>query len=181
MILNGEEILQYHSLKKIEIDPWDKKRVGANSYDVCLYPIIRRYISDKDSWYLDPKKDNKTIEITIPDSGFILHQGDFILGSTNEINNNYTDDLVPMIEGRSSIARLGLTAHAAAGFGDVGFCGRWTLEIIAALPVIIYPFMPIAQLYWVRTTPTPRKYQGKYLHQQEAVASKIFLEMRDGR
>jgi dCTP deaminase len=83
-----------------------------------------------------------------------------------------------MIEGRSSIARLGLTIHITAGFGDVGFCGKWTLELTAAQSIMIYPRMPIGQLYWIWTSKTTRKYKGKYQDQKETMASKSYEDYR---
>jgi dCTP deaminase len=172
MILNGDEIINAMIEGLIGIEPWDDKRVGPNSYDVTLDPTIKRYTAA----ILDHKCNNAMITESIPGSGLVLNCGEFILGSTSEYCNNYANCLVPMIEGRSSIARLGIQTHCAAGFGDLGFCGKWTLEITAACKVRLYPFMPIAQLYWIRTSPTNRKYTGKYQNQNGAVTSRLFID-----
>ena len=185
MILNGDEIISYKQRGLIDITPWDEKRVGPNSYDVILHPTIRSYRmrtpADRSNPYLvsvlDPRRTNQTIEITIPKDGYVLRKGEFVLGATEETCSNNADDLVPMIEGRSSIGRLGLTIHVTAGFGDLGFCGRWTLEMVAAFDIILIPYMPIAQLYWIRTNPTKRKYCGKYQGQVGAEPSKIHQEL----
>ena len=177
MILNGDEIIDYHNKGLIKIDPWNEKAVGANSYDVRLGESLVIYT---DRW-LDPKRQNPTREEKIGEhSGYSLHAGDFVLGHTLEYNENLADDLVPMFEGRSSIARLGLSVHLSAGFGDIGFCGHWTLEIVAAHNVMIYHKMPIGQLFWVKTTKSERHYTGKYLGQRGAIASKSYLEEKFG-
>ena len=175
MILNGDEIIEAYRSGRIEIDPWDEKRVGTNSYDVVLLPILKYY----QSAYVDPRIKNNIIEMTIPETGLLLEKGTFWLGSTFEYNSNVANDLVPMLEGRSSIARLGLAIHVTAGFGDLGFCGRWTLELIPAVSIVVYPYMPIGQLYWVKTAPTSRQYHGKYQNQTEVQESKLYTENKE--
>jgi dCTP deaminase len=172
MILNGDEIIEAHNTGKIKIDPWDEKKVGTNSYDVTLLPTLKYYRYGT----LDPRTKNLIVEMTIPETGLLLEKGTFWLGSTYEYNSNISNDLVPMLEGRSSVARLGLTIHVTAGFGDIGFCGRWTLELIPAVSIVVYPYMPIGQLYWIRTRPTTRQYHGKYQNQTEVQESKLYTE-----
>jgi dCTP deaminase len=195
MILNGDEIIYRHDRSDIVLEPWDLKKVGTNSYDVALHPILKAYeryniLNEEDKplclidkgpsheFAIDPKKNNKLIEFTVPERGFLLQRGQFVLGATNETNLNQADDIVPMIEGRSSIARLGLSIHVTAGFGDIGFCGRWTLEITAAENIVLYPYMPIGQLYWIKTNPTTRRYKGKYQGEAEATGSKLCTEYK---
>ena len=95
---------------------------------------------------LDMKKTNKVKTIEIPEEGFVLQPNHRYLGRTVEYTT--TEGFVPMLEGRSSIGRLGLYIHVTAGFGDVGFSGYWTLEIQCVQPVRIYPFMEICQIYY---------------------------------
>jgi dCTP deaminase len=174
-MLNGDEILEAHAMGRIKIDPWDPNRIGPNSYDVVLGEKLMTY--DKSIRYLDPKKKHNTVIFDIPEDGFIIDKGEMMLGNTFEYCHNLADDLVPMIEGRSSIGRLGLTIHVTAGFGDIKFCGRWTLEIAALyMPVKVYPKMPIAQLYWFKTRPTERRYNGKYQNQKDIMPSLIHLD-----
>ena len=92
------------------------------------------------------KKPNEVEEIIIPETGYQLKPNELYLGRTLEYTN--TKKYVPMIEGRSSIGRLGIFIHITAGFGDVGFAGYWTLEIFCIKPIIIYPNVEIAQLYY---------------------------------
>ena len=95
---------------------------------------------------LDLKKEHKVKTVTIPQEGLLLEPGKLYLGRTVEYTK--TDKLVPMIEGRSSIGRLGLFIHITAGFGDVGFRGFWTLEIFCVQPIRIYPGVEICQIFY---------------------------------
>ncbi len=156
----------------IGISPFDEKNLGPNSYNVRLFPTLRYYTSR----VLDPKINNPSQSFEIPEDGYLLFPRQLVIGCTEEICTNNANNLVPMIEGRSSLARLGLSVHSTAGFGDIGFCGRWTLEISCVVPIILYPNMPVAQLYWLRCSPSKVKYRGKYQSDIEPGMSKIFKE-----
>jgi dCTP deaminase len=107
------------------------------------------------------KLPNKTKKIIIPEEGLILEPGKLYLGRTVEYTK--TDKFVPMLEGRSSIGRLGLFIHVTAGFGDIGFSGFWTLEIHCIQPVKIYPGVEICQIYYHSIEGEYEKYSsGKY-------------------
>lgn len=93
--------------------------------------------------------------IAIPEEGLIIEPGTLYLGRTVEYTK--TEGCVPMIEGRSSIGRLGLFIHITAGFGDVGFAGFWTLEISCIQPIRIYPFVAICQIFY-------HTIEGAYTH-----------------
>jgi len=114
MILSGKEIL-LNIGNEIKIDPFDKKKINPNSYNLSLHDELVVY----DMRPLDMKKNNKTKNIKIPDRGLVLKPGRLYLGRT--IEHTETHNLVPMIEGRSSVGRLGIFVHITAGFGDVGF------------------------------------------------------------
>lgn len=141
MILSGREILR-HIGKEIIIDPFDKKRINPNSYNLSLFNELLIYEND----VLDMKCQNSTSKIIIPEDGLILEPNKLYLGRTNEFTS--TNKYVPMLEGRSSTGRLGLFIHVTAGFGDVGFAGYWTLEIFCVQPVKIYPNVEICQIYY---------------------------------
>ena len=101
--------------------------------------------------------------MSIPADGMVLKPDQLYLGRTTE--RTETHNLVPMIEGRSSIGRLGLFVHVTAGFGDVGFCGYWTLEMFAVQPVRIYPGVPICQIFYHEIAVTFDAYSSdKYQH-----------------
>ena len=116
MILSGKEI--YRNLnKKIFIEPFSIRQLNPNSYNLRLHEELLVY----DEPVLDMKKPNKTRLITIPGSGLVLEPNRLYLGRTMEYTK--TEGFVPMLEGRSSVGRLGLVVHVTAGFGDVGFSG----------------------------------------------------------
>lgn len=141
MILSGKEI-QKRLGKDIIINPFDLINLNPNSYNLRLHNELLVYKDD----ILDMKKPNETETIIIPDTGLILEPYKLYLGRTYEYTETY--NLVPMVEGRSSIGRLGMFIHVTAGFGDVGFCGYWTLEIMVIQKIKIYPFIPICQIYY---------------------------------
>jgi dCTP deaminase len=86
-----------------------------------------------------------------------------------------------MIEGRSSIGRLGLFVHVTAGFGDVGFCGYWTLEMFAVQPVKIYPGVPICQIFYHEINGAITEYcSNKYQHNHDIQPSLLFKELSPG-
>ena len=121
---------------------------------------------------IDSKMDNEVIRFLIPETGLLLYPGVLYIGRTNE--SVHTNKFIPMINGRSSGGRLGLSVHICAGFGDIGFCGTFTLEISVVEPLIIYPNMEIAQVCF--HTPygkTDRLYKGKYQLQEEATPSRM--------
>ena len=141
MILSGKEI-QRHMGKDIVIRPFDPKRLNPNSYNLSLHNELLVY----ENRLLDMKLPNPVKTLTIPESGLVLEPDKLYLGRTNEFTQ--TDRFVPMLEGRSSVGRLGLFIHVTAGFGDVGFAGYWTLEIFCVQPIRIYPNVEICQIYY---------------------------------
>jgi dCTP deaminase len=83
-----------------------------------------------------------------------------------------------MIEGKSSLGRLGISAHVCAGFGDLGFAGHFVLEIVVVQPTKIYPNMKIGQIAWHTTEGLPKLYEGKYQQQKEIIESKSFKDFK---
>ncbi|MDH5654872.1 MAG: dCTP deaminase [Spirochaetia bacterium] len=141
MILSGPEI-QKRLGGDIIIEPFNEGLINPNSYNLRLHNELIVYKEKT----LDMKKPNDFEKITIPEDGMILSPGRLYLGRTLE--HTETKNLVPMLEGRSSIGRLGLFVHITAGFGDVGFKGFWTLEISCIQPVRIYPGIEICQIFY---------------------------------
>ena len=142
MILSDSRILEEIEKKTIIIKPYDRERLGTNSYDVHLGKNLAIY-KDK---MLDAKKHNEIQHFEIPEEGFVLQPNELYLGVTDEYTETHAH--VPFLEGKSSTGRLGIDIHATAGKGDVGFCGHWTLEISCKIPVKIYAGMPIGQLIY---------------------------------
>jgi len=177
MILSGLEILNNLD-KDIIIKPFDKACLNPNSYNLRLHDELLVYEED----YLDMKLPNKTKTIRIPEEGLLLQPGKLYLGRTMEYTE--TSAFVPMLEGRSSVGRLGLFIHVTAGFGDVGFKGYWTLEIHCIEPIKIYPFVEICQIYYHTIEGQYEKYvSGKYQNNkgiQPSLLYKDFEERRNG-
>ncbi|MGV8877514.1 MAG: dCTP deaminase [Sphingobacteriaceae bacterium] len=142
MILSDKLILAEIEKGSIIIEPFDRKCLGTNSYDVHL----GKYLATYTSRVLDAKSHNKIEHFEIPKDGFVLQPNTLYLGVTVEYTETHAH--VPFLEGKSSTGRLGIDIHATAGKGDVGFCNTWTLEISVAQPVKIYPGMPIGQLIY---------------------------------
>lgn len=133
-------------------------------------------LPNNDSYHLPPldmKSKNETIEITIPEEGFVLQPGVLYIGRT--VERTWTDEFIPMINGRSSGGRLGISIHICAGFGDIGFDGTWTLEITVVEPVRIYPNTEIAQVCYFKPCGKAKKlYRGRYHGQTDATASRFY-------
>lgn len=141
MILSGNEIKNRMG-NDIIIEPFEKKQLNPNSYNLRLHDTLMIYTD----LILDMKKRNNVSSLKIPKEGMVLQPGGLYLGRTVEFTQ--TNNLVPMLEGRSSIGRLGLFIHITAGFGDVGFAGYWTLEIFCVQPIRIYPNIEICQIFY---------------------------------
>ena len=170
MILTGSEIIKEFLFGRIRISPFDIDNIGPNSCDLTLSNKLLVY-KDK---ILDFKSENQADEIVIPDSGYVLEQGKFYLGCTNEAtgSSHYT----PMLQGRSSVARLGLITHLSAGFGDLGWYGQWTLEMVPYVSIKIYPNMRICQVFFTKMSGLLTRYNGKYQGQTGPTASKLWMD-----
>ena len=157
MILTGKEI-EKRLKKDIIIEPYNAEQLNPNSYNLRLHQEIMIYSDD----ILDAKADNPTKTITIPEEGLELQPGELYLARTLEYTE--TRNLVPMIIGRSSVGRLGITVHLTSGFGDVGFQGFWTLQLTCVKKVRIYAGMKICQIFYHTIVGDTSEYsRGKYL------------------
>jgi dCTP deaminase len=171
MILSGKRIRS--SLGgDIVIDPFQEEQLNPNSYNLTLHNELLVY----EEVVLDMRKPNRIRRITIPPEGLVLSPNQLYLGRT--VERTETHNLVPMIEGRSSIGRLGLFVHVTAGFGDVGFCGYWTLEMFAVQPVRIYPGVAICQIFYHEISGEFVEYcSEKYQHNRDIQPSMLFREL----
>lgn len=184
-ILSGLEIKKRIG-SDIFISDFDEKRLNPNSYNLRLHNELLVYDTD----LLDMKKDNPTKRLIIPEEGLILEPNKLYLGRT--VERTATKRLVPMLEGRSSIGRLGLAIHITAGFGDIGFGVRegesmdcsnenqgatWTLEIMTIQPIRIYPFVEVCQIYYHEIIGEYEEYHsGKYQHQIDIRSSRLYKD-----
>jgi dCTP deaminase len=172
MILTGSEIRSQLG-KSIVLDPFDEKLLNPNSYNLRLHDELLVY----EEIVLDMKRPNRFRRYVIPAEGLVLQPRQLYLGRTLE--RTETHNLVPMLEGRSSIGRLGLFVHITAGFGDVGFCGYWTLEMFAVHPIRIYPGVPIAQIFYHTLEGPITEYRSdKYQHNSDIQPSLLFKELQ---
>jgi len=175
MILSGEEIRAQLGTN-IQIDPFDEAQLNPNSYNLTLHDELMIY----EEVELDMRRPNRVRRIDIPAEGLVIQPNQLYLGRT--IERTETHNLVPMIEGRSSIGRLGLFVHVTAGFGDVGFRGFWTLEMFAIQPVRIYPGVPICQIFYHDIRGSITEYSSdKYQDNTDIQPSLLFKELDPSR
>ncbi|XOQ48007.1 MAG: dCTP deaminase [Eubacteriales bacterium] len=172
MILSGKQIREKLG-KEIIIEPFCESQLNPNSYNLKLHNELLVY----DEPVLDMKKENRFRKILIPEEGLVLEPNKLYLGRTQEYTK--TDKFVPMIEGRSSVGRLGLFIHVTAGFGDVGFSGFWTLEIHCIQPVRVYAGVEICQIYYHLIQGDYERYSsGKYQNNTGIQPSLLFKDFR---
>jgi len=170
MILSGKKIAEEQGTG-IKITPFNESQVNPNSYNLRLSNELAYYEDD----VLDMKKKPTLKSIQIPEEGYLLEPGKLYLGRTVEYTE--TDKYVPMLEGRSSIGRLGLYIHVTAGFGDVGFSGYWTLEMHCLQPIRIYPNVEICQIYYHTINGEYDLYSsGKYANNQGFQGSVLYKD-----
>jgi dCTP deaminase len=170
MILTSETIHEEVLRERIIIEPYNRKYLNPNSYNFHLGDKLFIYTND----VIDPKIEQPIEQIEIPDSGFILSPGQLYLGHTQEVMGS--DYYVPFIFGRSSIGRLGLFVQITAPLGDIGFVGRWTLQLTPTLPIRVYKKLRIGQIFFIKPFGEIRLYEGKYQNSIEARKSEIFRD-----
>ncbi|MCX6542501.1 MAG: dCTP deaminase [Actinomycetota bacterium] len=183
MILSDRTLREEIAARRIVIDPLDERCIQPSSIDVKVSNLFRVF-RNHTAGIIDVKQDLEDLTemvVVDPDGVFMLHPGEFVLGSTLE-RITVPDDLVARIEGKSSLGRLGLLIHSTAGFIDAGFDGHITLELsnVASLPITIYPGMKIGQISFVQmTTPADNPYGkgargSKYQGQRGPTPSRYF-------
>jgi dCTP deaminase len=171
MILSADAIREELG-QNIVIDPFQEQHLNPNSYNLTLHEEMLVY----EEVVLDMRTPNRTRRIIIPDEGLVLKPDQIYLGRTAE--RIETHNFVPMVQGRSSVARLGLFVDASTGFGDAGFCGYWTLELYAVQPIRIYAGVPICQVYYHRIDGDVREYDSKkYQHNTDIQPSLLYREL----
>lgn len=176
-VLSDGTLKAYIANRKIIIDPYDESRVQAASIDICLGHQFRVMRNDSVP-YIDvrePVDDMMELVEKEDDEAFVLHPGEFVLGTTLE-TIAVPHDLVCRLEGKSSLGRLGLVIHSTAGWIDPGFRGNITLEMSndATVAIAIYPKMPVGQLTFLRMdTRVQNPYSGKYQNQTTPMASQM--------
>jgi dCTP deaminase len=180
VVLSDRTIRQELASGRLVIDPFDEALLQPSSVDLRVASHFRVFHNNRRP-YIDVREpgDDLTEVVQIPaGEAFILHPGEFVLGSTEE-RVALPDDLVARLEGKSSLGRLGLLIHSTAGYIDPGFDGTITLELsnVARLPITIYPGMAIGQISFLQmTTPVENPYRGKYQGQSGPTPSAFHRE-----
>jgi dCTP deaminase len=174
VILSDITIREELAAGRIVIEPLSDDAVQPSSVDLHVDRYFRVFRNDTTP-YIDPKQHQEDLTELVEvgeDGAFILHPGEFVLGSTLE-RVGIPDDLVARLEGKSSLGRLGLLIHSTAGYVDPGWDGYLTLELsnVANLPITLYPGMKIGQISFLQMTTaadnpygsstTGSKYQGQ--------------------
>ncbi|GHU77008.1 dCTP deaminase [Clostridia bacterium] len=181
MILSGKAIHNAVKAGEITISPFSSSQLNPNSYNVRLGSEM---LLQPAHMSIDPRFEQRLWPLKTTDDGngayFELNPGRLYLGHTEEIVGS--DVYVPMLNGRSSLARLGLQVHLTAGFGDVGFCGRFTLEFTTVNPIYLYVGMEIAQFAFHTVGRAGgedelEQYAGKYQGSQTVVGSRMYTEL----
>jgi dCTP deaminase len=185
LVLSDHTIREEIAKGRIVVDPLGDGCIQPSSVDVCLDRELLVFRNSRQP-YVDLRKDmvdlTEMLEIS-DDAPFMLHPGEFVLGSTLE-NIELPDDLVARLEGKSSLGRIGLLIHSTAGYVDPGWKGHLTLELsnISNLPITLYYGMKIGQLSYLRlTTPADVLYGSpslgsKYQGQVSPTASRAYRE-----
>ncbi|HET7735484.1 MAG TPA: dCTP deaminase [Nocardioidaceae bacterium] len=183
MLLSDRDILKEIDSQRVRIEPYDPAMIQPSSIDFRLDRYFRVFENHRYP-HIDPAADQSDLTRIVEPEGdepFILHPGEFVLGSTFEVVT-LPDDIAARVEGKSSLGRLGLLTHATAGFVDPGFSGHVTLELanVATLPIKLYPGMKIGQLCFFRlSSPAEHpygseKYGSRYQGQRGPTPSKSF-------
>jgi dCTP deaminase len=184
VLLSDKDLKSEIENGRVNLEPYDPKMVQPSSIDVRLDKFFRTFENHKYA-HIDPAEDQPDLTRLVEtpaNEPFILHPGEFVLGSTYEVIS-LPDDLAGRLEGKSSLGRLGLLTHSTAGFIDPGFSGHITLELsnVANLPIKLWPGMKIGQLCLFRlSTPAEHPYGSaiygsKYQGQRGPTASKAYL------
>ena len=184
MLLSDGDIRKQIESGRIGLDPLNLELLQPSSIDVRLDRFFRLFDNHKYP-YIDPREQQddltRFVEVAA-DEEFILHPGEFVLGSTYEYVS-LPDDIAARLEGKSSLGRLGLLTHSTAGFVDPGFQGHVTLELsnVATLPIKLWPGMKIGQLcFFQLSSPSENpygssKYGSRYQGQRGPTASRSYL------
>jgi len=184
VLLSDRDITAQLEAERIALEPYDPAMIQPSSIDVRLDRFFRLFDNHKYA-FIDPSQDQPELTHLVEvdgDQPFILHPGEFALGSTFE-RVSLPDDIAARLEGKSSLGRLGLLTHSTAGFIDPGFTGHVTLELsnVATLPIKLWPGMKIGQMCFFQLSSPAEEpygsaaYSSRYQGQRGPTASRSFL------
>ena len=183
MLLSDRDIKAEIAAGRVRLEPYDAAMVQPASVDIRLDRFFRTFENHKYQ-FIDPRQEQpdltRAVEVSATEP-FVLHPGEFVLGSTFEVVT-LPDDIAARVEGKSSLGRLGLLTHATAGFIDPGFSGHVTLELsnVANLPVTLWPGMKIGQLCFIKMSSASEHpygssvYGSRYQNQRGPTPSRSF-------
>jgi dCTP deaminase len=183
VLLSDRDILAELDARRVQLDPFDAAMVQPSSVDVRLDRFFRVFENHRYP-HIDPAEEQPDLTRLVEPEGpepFILHPGEFVLGSTYELVT-LPADVAARLEGKSSLGRLGLLTHSTAGFIDPGFSGHVTLELsnVATLPIKLWPGMKIGQLCFFRLSSPAQhpygstKYGSRYQNQRGPTPSRSY-------
>lgn len=190
MLLSDRDIRAELESGRVRLEPYEPAMVQPSSIDVRLDKFFRLFDNHKYP-VIDPAEEQpdltRFVEVA-PDEAFVLHPGEFVLGSTYE-QVSLPDDIAARLEGKSSLGRLGLLTHSTAGFVDPGFTGHVTLELsnVATLPIKLWPGMKVGQLCFFRlSSPAEHPYGSgasgsRYQGQRGPTASRSWMSFHRTR
>ena len=171
MLLSGVEI-QRRQNDQLLIEPFDPERLNPNGYNLSLHDELLVY----EEVVLDAASPNRYRRLEIPPEGITLQPNLLYLGRTMEHTESH--GVVPMIQGRSSLGRLGLFINPGGSLGDAGYCGTWTLEMYCVQPVRIYPGMQVCQIFYMQLDGDCAEYcSDKYQHSDDICPSLMYREL----
>lgn len=184
VLLSDRDIRAELDAGRVRLEPFDEQMVQPSSVDVRLDRWFRLFDNHRYP-VIDPSQDQPDLTRLVEaerDEPFVLHPGEFVLGSSFEIVS-LPDDIAARLEGKSSLGRLGLLTHSTAGFIDPGFSGHVTLELsnVATLPICLWPGMKVGQLCFFRLSSAAEhpygseRYGSRYLGQRGPTASRSHL------
>lgn len=171
MILSGEEIRRRQN-RELRIDPFDPDRLNANSYNLSLHHELLVY----EEVVLDAATPNRYRRIEIPAEGIVLQPNQLYLGRT--VEHTEAHGVVPLIQGRSSLGRLGLFINPGGSLGNAGYCGTWTLEMHCVQPVRLYRDIQICHIFFMELLGACDEYAGgKYQNSWDIQPSLLYREL----
>jgi len=173
MILTGNEIAKRVNNKEIIVSPFLKENLNPNSYNFRLGRTMKVYKNE----LIDPAKENPVDIISIDDDGFILEPRKLYLAETIETMGS--TKFVPTYAARSSVARMGMFINLSAPLGDIGFIGKWTIQLFCIHPVKVYYGMNIGQMMFWHTSGEITLYQGKYQNANGPIESRIHIDFHN--
>ena len=173
MILTGKEIEKRVGSGDIIISPFLPSNINPNSYNFRLGRTMKVYSNE----LIDPAKENQVDIIHIEDDGYVLQPRRLYLAET--IEKMGSTKFVPTYAARSSVARMGMFINLSAPLGDIGFIGRWTIQLYCVHPVKVYFGMNIGQIMFWHTSGEIELYDGKYQHANGPIESRIYIDFKE--